>query len=431
MVVAEIKSKFAMKAFIIFLAVSLVCSNSIAQKTFYSIEAASQNYFDDEIKLYLNQPKNIDSLEHISNLVSLELHNTLIKNFDGLLRNSKELKTLKLVDCRLSEISLNQINQLISIEHIALTSCNLMQFPEKILLINQLKSLDLSNNFIANVPCYCFNHPTLLNLNVSNNKIYFIDDCPKIEHYSILKNLDLSNNQISDFPLVLNYLDNLRTLNLGRNKIGIISSDIHLPSSITFLGLADNYLKIFDFNSLSNTNIETLSLSGNLISEINLTNDNNLNSLKNFFISSNNIVNFTLKELPQLQELRINDNQIEKIELINLSHLEKLDISGCLDSTIKFCGLANLKELKMNGVNVISMTSLDFKSIPKLSILWLKHVVLTVEIMDYLKKMPFGSLVILTNNGVNTNEWYSKMEIELKAVGIDVSWELSHSQNPK
>ena len=136
--------------------------------------------------------KSIEGLEYAVNLKELTIRNTNIENFDNI-SNLSSLVKLDLMN-----------NNIINIEFLN----NMVDLEE----------LNLEGNAIRSVNSIRYNLSLLKELNLSDNNLYSAD----LRGLNNLYSLDLSNNHIARVEGI-EELDNLQILNLDNNNIGDIS----------------------------------------------------------------------------------------------------------------------------------------------------------------------------------------------------------------
>lgn len=106
-------------------------------------------------------------------------------------------------------------------------------FPESIRSLKFLEELNLSNNFIAEIPKWIGELKSIKVLELHTNQIKIV---PKsIASLTSIEHLDLSNNKLEEFPEVLKSLTSLKYLNIKSNNIQ------NPPKSISHL----NNLEVF------------------------------------------------------------------------------------------------------------------------------------------------------------------------------------------
>lgn len=156
-------------------------------------------------------------------------------------------------------------------EIVDLSGQRLTTWPWDATNCQSLQILDLSNNFLEDVPKYAFtNTPNLRILRLNMNRI---TSFPAVTSLNKLWELDLSFNSIETLPRgALTENRQLTTLNLRQNKL------THLPSFAYWLGqnelnvliLANNQITSIDASAEGGTDIldslDWLDLSGNKLS---------------------------------------------------------------------------------------------------------------------------------------------------------------------
>jgi hypothetical protein len=107
---------------------------------------------------------------------------------------------IKLKPCDNSVMEL--IKNLKNLKSIDLSNCGLTELPDFILCMPKLEHIDLSNNDLIQIPpnfCKFHTNPYLMSVNLSNNNIYEI---PKIFRKRALWRVDLTNNPADPNKLV-------------------------------------------------------------------------------------------------------------------------------------------------------------------------------------------------------------------------------------
>lgn len=192
------------------------------------------------------------------------------------------------------------------------------------------------------------NTPTLEHLSARYCKINKIGATAFYGTYN-LTTLDLSNNYIEEIPDGLfNGVSNLKNLSLSSNFLKDIPRAISL-SCLKKLHLS--YNRIENVGQLSNlTGLESLSLRGNNISFLNECVFTNLTNLQELDLAENNIQYFMPNALASLSNLRffnLNFNQISSVESLFLKgdfSLEHLYLKGNPVTRVTANSLMNLPE---------------------------------------------------------------------------------------
>lgn len=132
-------------------------------------------------------------------------------------------------------------------------------------LEDSLEYLDFERNFLTTIPAAVYNLNKLRYLYFTSNEISSVEALP-----TTLKVLSLSSNKFTQIPYVLSNCTELSYLNMGYNKITTISAN-------TFEGWGSE--------------LQTLLLRNNKISELSFGAFNGLNSIKEISLSFNDIHN--------------------------------------------------------------------------------------------------------------------------------------------
>jgi len=199
--------------------------------------------------------------------------------------------------------------------------------------LETLRTLDLSQNHLQRFFFLCKEEYNLQALNVSHNKLEYIDDNALNDRIPKLKILDLSFNKLTVVnETMLQHLTILEYLSLSSNPIrdGIHESAFWNLRALKHLGLRDISAPYFSsdfFKTL--TNLSTLDLSWNPISAIPLLPI----SLQELDLSGTQVISLENLYLPQLRELRLNYmpnlTSLALNDLENLTSLETLSLIGC------------------------------------------------------------------------------------------------------
>lgn len=195
-----------------------------------------------------------------------------------------------------------------------------------------LRTLDLSRNHLQRFFFLCKDEYNLQVLNVSHNKLEYLDDTAINDRIFKLKILDLSWNKLSIVnETMLEHLKVLEYLSLANNPIsnGIHENAFWNLKALKHLDLRNVSAPYFSpdyFKTL--TNLSTLDLSWNPIKVISWLPP----SLKELDLSGTQLTRLQEFYLPQLVELRLNNMQSMKLlffnDLVNLTSLETLSIVG-------------------------------------------------------------------------------------------------------
>lgn len=205
----------------------------------------------------------------------------------------------------------------------------------------------------------------LKTITILNNKQLEKVVLPDVINASLTKLL-LINNRLSTIPQNIRALTRLDHLRLERNKLKDIGNNID-DISFKLLDLSRNELITLSDSVYNNSYLETLILSNNNLSTVDVQCSNDFNSLKTLFFNKNNIIhfNFFIKN-NHVTSLFLSSNNLEVFPacLKNYAALEKLYIGS--NPLIEFIPnwIADLKYLKM--LDISGLENLDIANVTKL-----------------------------------------------------------------
>ena len=164
-----------------------------------------------------------------------------------------------------------------------------------------LTTLDLSNNFIYELPDGLFNGvSSLKNLSLSYN---LLQEIPKAISLSCLKKLYLSHNKIQDIRKLSNFTG-LQTLSLRGNNITHLNDGVFTNlTNLMELDLAENNIHYFQPDSLEILKgLRFLNLNFNQFSSVESLFMRNNYSLEQLYLKENPVIRITATSLMNLPE---------------------------------------------------------------------------------------------------------------------------------
>ena len=228
---------------------------------------------------------------------------------------------------------------------------------------NNLTKLILSFNKITNIDLLA-KFKNLKYIDLSHNKL--IRNIDSLAMLVDLEYLDLSSNRIITLNS-LQYLKNLTTLKINYNQIVTIDNFIQHAINMNYLDLTANRIqKISDYLINKLSNLKTLYLSKNSITNIKINNNSsNLNVIR---LDYNQIDELSTIELPfSLEEIDLSNNNIRLFNLNgNFSkllrlYLKKNQIENWYHSAL-FPNLIHL-ELSFNRIKNIEFLTKSFSNL--------------------------------------------------------------------
>ncbi|KAI9891043.1 MAG: hypothetical protein M1814_003394 [Vezdaea aestivalis] len=263
-----------------------------------------------------------------------------------------------------------------------------------------LEALDMHRNKLDMIPMGLRRLDQLTSVNLSNNNLTnaAFDVLGQI---SGLRELRLGANAImgSLSPSILN-LSNLETLDLHNNKIDNLPFDMESLSSLKFLNVTENKLQNLPFKSLSQTPIVEIlasknQLNGHLIEGITCT----FSNLRVLDIGANKLVKLAdgvELQMPALEVLSLSANHITELPVVSeWTSLVTLDAGDNDISSFPggFSELPNLKTANFGG-NGLRVVDADIANMQSLETLRLENnplrdkkflTMATVDILDVLR----------------------------------------------
>lgn len=308
-----------------------------------------------DINLSKNEILKIEkhSLENLSNLVMLDLHQNKLKYFDAV---PKSLKLDSII------LGFNFITEIVNLHNapyltvLDLHNNKLDELPESVLSMMNLKTLNISNNNINNLPPRLSLLDNLVRIQIDGNPLKSIKSSVRAAKAEDLKSylrlrldvkeeeeIELKKAQEAHLPGASLRTDPWEIYireNLQNNQLIIQRKDIATISSLLWdyddLGLLDlnhNNLKSIPDDIYKLSNLKSLRLSYNKLTSLpeSLT---HLMNLKELELSDNNLGGFYTEDtdfrFDSLIYLNISNNNISKVpkSLKYLTNLQTLHISN-------------------------------------------------------------------------------------------------------
>ncbi|XP_070408817.1 transforming growth factor beta activator LRRC33 isoform X2 [Nothobranchius furzeri] len=197
-----------------------------------------------------------------------------------------------------------------------------------------LRSLDLSNNFIRQLPTLAL--PDLEQLDLSSNRLDLISE-GAFQDLARLKNLNLSRNQLNinlgSNSKALGSLGRLKSLDVSKNGLSNDAAELFLKNKPTLdhLKMTGNALIRLSHSLFRESgSLKTITVDDNLISEIAEGTFEPLKQLETLNLAMNNLAHICDFKLSQLKYLNLSRNSVEFFvtrEDYQLYSLEILDLS--------------------------------------------------------------------------------------------------------
>jgi len=319
---------------------------------------------------YLDTVIELEDLRKITNrtteeLFNLQKLNLYCKNLDRLPKRIFSLENLN--ELWLGRNNLNNLNDKIgnlkNLKRLSIADNNLSQLPTGIKNLKNLTHLYLYKNKLKELPPEIGELENLIHLDVESNKLTKLPEA--LKNLTKLENLDIENNLFNEFPAIIFELKNLVKLNLCCNKFFFIPRELENLTRLKHLNLKDNYLRSFPYSVIKFTNLEELDLSNNLFKDI-PSEIRYLDKLKTLIIANVRIEEI-IPEFGYLKELKILNLSNCNLRMLpnclkNLQNLEEINLTnndGITSLPDYFRSFKNLKRVLLNR-NVVYKNGMEF-----------------------------------------------------------------------
>eukprot|EP00090_Calanus_glacialis_P019644 TRINITY_DN30137_c0_g1_i1.p1 TRINITY_DN30137_c0_g1~~TRINITY_DN30137_c0_g1_i1.p1 ORF type:complete len:1191 (-),score=181.26 TRINITY_DN30137_c0_g1_i1:163-3735(-) len=208
----------------------------------------------------------------------------------------------------------------------------------------QLRNLDVSSNKLVKITADNFNGlESLTHLSLANNQIQTIHTATFRNASQILV-LDISDNQLMSVPESLKYLTNLQTLDIGHNYISDINnSPFSVMEGLWRLQIHGNQIKNISHNIFSNLKtLQIIDMSRNEIASIDRGAFDQNKMLRAIRLDGNQVreIDGIFTHLPELIWLNVSDNKIKNFDYalvprtlhwLDISHNEVQELGNYFD----------------------------------------------------------------------------------------------------
>jgi len=179
----------------------------------------------------------------------------------------ENLKSMELCHNRIERLPTEMRRLADSLEMLSLSSNRLSKFIPEINHLVSLRLLDLSNNLLVSIPGEIGRLRKLQILNLSSNKLRCLPE--EMKQLKSLQNLSLWRNKIKFLPPGIGHLKSLRHLNLRENRLQSLPSEIHGLIALENLNVSANELSSIPFCVGKIEKLTRLWLQGNpLVGEV-------------------------------------------------------------------------------------------------------------------------------------------------------------------
>ena len=323
-----------------------------------------------------------DALTHLHVLTELDLASNILAALPpALFSNSTSLEKLYLQNNSLTLLTprlFAQLSKLVSLNLSRNSIASHLLGDETFAGLTNLHALDLSFNHLSSIDTSVFATMTSLRLlNLQHNNVHTISSAA----FSPLKSLQILSMSFNNIERVevaaFDGLSSLTSLSLDHNGLRSLHQDQFLSSSRTLedLSLNDNHLTQVPQTLSHLTQLRTLDLGENEISELKETEFDNLKQLYGLRIAGNKISSIkrgVFKNTSMIHVLNLAHNKLSDIEqgsFENLKDLRALRLDNNLLTDIN--GLvSSLSRLQWFNVSSNKLLWFDYAFVP-MSLEWL------------------------------------------------------------
>ncbi|GAB6024279.1 TOLL-like receptor [Chamberlinius hualienensis] len=250
------------------------------------------------------------------------------------------LETLILNGNPLKILKNNSFCHMNKLKELYLSNCSLKTIEaDAFLNLDKLQYLNLNGNVFKKIPIVLHLN-SLTRLSISNNTLNSIQN---IERFEMLQSIDLSYNidlidslditkvifmNHKNFPRINN--EHLKFLNLSHVKLSYIDLLYIRSSSFEILDLNYNLFSYIPKTTIMKT-IQTLHMRGNLITELEPDEIDEMLNIKFIDLSRNQIVKVNLPKLPpKLETLDLSNNKINQLLIFksNNTNIKEINLSN-------------------------------------------------------------------------------------------------------
>ncbi|KAF1769455.1 hypothetical protein GCK72_001272 [Caenorhabditis remanei] len=246
-----------------------------------------------------------------------------------------------------------------------------------------LRTISIVNSTLESFTPTAWRHveTTIEHITISGNRLKTV---PVFGNMTTLMSMNLNSNQISSIPeKAFNGLSSLTQLRLEDNKICDFPTKSldAVKQSLVLLDVSGNCLSAIPAQILRNAaNLMYLDLGSNNISEINNFELMNLPFLRELRVQNNSLRRIhpmAFMNVPQLQYLYLQENIISTLDgnrLQAFKNLEVLDVSNnALYALPSLKDLPNLKQVRVDGNLITKIDTLAFSNNPKLQLISIQN----------------------------------------------------------
>ncbi|XP_021182892.3 protein artichoke [Helicoverpa armigera] len=273
--------------------------------------------------------------------------------------------------------------------------------------LDRLEILDLSYNQIMAVHPKSFSKLNLLKqVNLHGNTIENFDFMA-IQDNSALSSLDFSKNKLKSIsPNIVSRALDVETLNISSNNLYELPSTLNMMSKLKVLDASYNHIKQFDGNSINSLNTLTdFKMPNNKLVELRTGSFKDLRDLSTIDLDNNDIEVVhprAIANLPNLVSIYLSRNHIIDLPDRVFANLPKLRIIELQGNRLQFISLRafeNMPLVQYMNLSNNQITSIDNSGLNQLT---------SLEVLD----LSFNKLMRLTRASFQYMEWLVELNLD-------------------
>ncbi|XP_055334952.1 chaoptin-like [Paramacrobiotus metropolitanus] len=330
------------------------------------------------------QPQlDLPELKTLTNLQFLDLSGNGIKILsDGFFQGLRQLREVYFRDNELMDLSAFAGRDLAGLEVLDVTGNRVFRVESrKLSQLIGLTRLVLRDNFIGQLGGGAFAGTKLRSLDLSGNRLAFLEDDVMAGVESTLEELDVSGNALRTLPN-FSQLGKLRMLNLSNNQLeDLETAKVNIPLSLHILDISGNFftrLSVSDFSALSG--LTEFYLSRNFLGVLQIQSGNTFPNLKILDLTATNISTLSSNfwtAFPNITDLELSYNNFPSGFAGQSSSLQRLSLRKCKIQKLdkKFFENFRLSSLDLSGNFLDNLPNLP-TNISDLNLSWNKFIVI-------------------------------------------------------
>lgn len=237
----------------------LASSNRLGKVT--NSGASGSNSIAKKVMGNANYKQHIDTAQKTG---ACQLKSLGLKEVPEELQKLKNLRTVDLSDNKIPQLP-SWFVEFNNMKNLTINNSKLASLPEEFGQLKKLEVIHLCGNALSSIPASFSNLSNLKSLNLSSNRLTVFP--PELLVLQMLDSIDLSQNAITELPHDMSGLQ-ATELNLNQNQVSLLPNSIALCQRLKVLRVEENCLDISAFTPeiMKNSKISLFAVEGNMFS---------------------------------------------------------------------------------------------------------------------------------------------------------------------